>query len=193
MKGTAADDAAGLIGAKPPDADALASPEVPMSLRVRIVSARLAGGDFARQVADEVAEMIDDGRLSLAVGAEILRAIKPRDQPQRGDFQVGDTRGGDGPLESPADGWGRGGADDWGGGGKNPAMRDVAPPSAAPGYLYLPDGKGRRAMTLTKGRKPTRLERKCELIKTGPFNVRPDMRAIERQVAREFELGLIAA
>jgi hypothetical protein len=187
MKGAAADDTAGVIGAKAPDADALADPSVSPGLRMRVVSARLYGGSFAQTVADEITAACDDGRLSLSVAAALLRAISPKNG-QAGGYEVGDTRGGSAPLGNPPDDWG---ADRMGFGG--PARRDVAPPSGEPGYLFPPDGKSRRALTLMKRRKPTRLERKCELIAVGPFDMAPDMAAIERQVAREFELGLLAA
>jgi hypothetical protein len=134
--------------------------------------------------------MVDDGRLSVDIAAALLRAIDPKDQPGRGDWQVGVT----GPIDSPPDGWGRGGTDRWGGGGKGPAMCDIAQPSDNPGYLFSTDWReGKKMRGLTKRRKLTRLERKCELIKAGPFDEAPDMRAIEIQVAREFELGLLTA
>jgi hypothetical protein len=180
--------------------EALADPSVPPSLRMRVVSAVMSGGAFAAQVKDEIAEMVDDGRLSTAVGTAILRAIPATEAP-RGQWRVGDTTGGSGAISSPPDDWGIGGTDDWGVGGRRPAMRDIAPPSDAAGFLYPPSGKSRSG-TVRKmaprgsraDRKLTRLERRCQLIATdGPFDEAPDMQAIERQIAREFELGLLAA
>jgi hypothetical protein len=181
--------------ARAKDAAALADPSVSQALRTRVVAAALSPRSaFAAELKDEIAEMVDDGRLSVDIAAALMRAIDPKDQPQRGEWRVGDTRGGDLAISSPVDDWGVGGTDRWGGGGKGPAMRAIAPPSSAPGYLYPPDGKSRRALTLTKGRKLTRLQRRCQLIATdGPFDTAPDMRAIEKQIAKEFELGLIAA
>ena len=70
--------------------EALTDPSVPPPLRMRVVSAVMSGGAFADEVRDEIAEMVDDGRLSVAVGAAILRALglKPSSD---GDFQVGST------------------------------------------------------------------------------------------------------
>jgi hypothetical protein len=174
------------------DLDALGDPEVPQDVRNIVVAAVMRGGEYARQAADRVAQMVDDGLISAAVGAAALRAINLK-PAMTGDFQVGDGSGGDGRISSPPDGWGVGGTDPWAG-GKRPAMRDIAPPSDAPGYLYPPGAKSRRALTLAKGRKLTRLERTCQLIATdGPFDTAPNMTAIRKQVAREFELGLLAA
>jgi hypothetical protein len=173
------------------DLDALGDPEVPQDVRNIVVAAVMRGGQYAREAADRVAQMVDDGLISAAVGAAALRAINLKPSMD-GDFQVGDGSGGTGRISSPPDSWGVGGTDPWAG-GKRPAMRDIAPPSDAPGYLYPPDGKSRRALTLAKRPKLTRLQRKCQLINEGPFDEAPDMRAIEKQVAREFELGLVAA
>ncbi len=64
------------------------------------------GGEFARQVADEVAEMVDDKCLDPAVGAAILRVLRASN-PEPGTAQGGDGMGGDGPVDS------------WGGAGKS--------------------------------------------------------------------------
>jgi hypothetical protein len=160
-----------------------------------VVAAVMRGGAYAREAADRVAQMVDDGLISVSTGAAALRAINLKPS-MTGDFQVGDTEGGDGHISSPPDDWGVGGTDPWAG-GKRPAMRDIAPPSDASGFLYPPSGKGRsapKALGLTKRRKLTRLERTCQLIATdGPFDAAPNMTAIEAQVAREFKLGLLTA
>jgi hypothetical protein len=51
----------------------------------------------------------------------------------------------------------------------------------------------RLAKLASERRRPTRLERKCQLIAAGPFNVKPNMAAINATVEREFKQGLLAA
>jgi hypothetical protein len=191
MKGAAPDESFRTA----PDADALASPSVSQALRMRVVAAVQYGGAFARQVADEIADMVDDGRLTPAVGAAILRVIA-LEPAQGGDFQVGLT----GPLDSPPDNWGEGGNDLWGGGGKQPARRDVAPPSHAFGYLFPPSGKGRALGTMRE--MPPRgalsrsewtseeLEKICRMIRDWPGDGAPDVQKIYEIVRRERRLGL---
>jgi hypothetical protein len=179
-------------------AEALADPRIPQSLRQRVVSAVMVGGGFAQEVGSEIAEMVDDGRLDPATAAAIMRALNPREDMD-GDYQAGTGDGGD-AVVATGDAWARRGSDPWAG-GKGPVGRDVAPaPGAdASGFLYPPELKRRTLQGLAKyasertKRKLTRLERKCELIEQGPFNVKPEMRAIEKQIEREFRAGLLAA
>jgi hypothetical protein len=186
------------------DAEALSDPSVSQALRTRVVAAALSPASaFAAELKDEIVEMCDDGRLSVDIAAALLRAINPKNG-QAGGYEVGDTRGGDAPLGSLPVDWG---ATLMGGGGPakpsppaagRPGPAPVgplyAPASDNPGYLFDTSWReGKKMRGLAKRPKLTRLQRKCQLINEGPFNEAPDMRAIEKQVAREFELGLIAA
>jgi hypothetical protein len=176
-------------------AEALADPAIPPELRNKVIAAILVGGEFAARVASSIADLADSDQLEPAVAAAILRALNPKPDMD-GDYQVGDGSGSSSGVAT-GDAWARGGSDPWAGGkGPAPAKPLYAEPSDNPGYLFSTDwreGKARTLRGLTKRGKPTRLERKCELIAAGPFNVAPDMKAIERQVEREFKLGLLAA
>ena len=136
---------------------------MPDALRNRIIAARLYGGELSSNVADEVGDMIDDGRLSSDVGAAILRGLRPRPS-QAGDVQVGDGAEGDSRLGNPPDGWGA----LWVGGAR-PANPDYAPPSLEPGYLYPPSLKqSRRGRGLFKrgSRSLAELRRIAELMES---------------------------
>jgi hypothetical protein len=172
-------------------AQALADPRIPQDLRQRVVSAVMVGGEFAQAVASEIAEMVDDGRLDPATAAAIMRALAPRED-MNGDYQAGTGDGGDAAIATGS-AWARPLGDPWAG-GRGPIEPDYAPapPADANGFLYPPQLKRRTAHGLTKRGRLTRLERKCELIAAGPFNVKPDMKAIERRVALEFKQGLLA-
>jgi hypothetical protein len=87
------------------DLDALGDPEVPQDVRNIVVAAVMRGGEYARETADRVAQMVDDGLISAAIGAAALRAINLKPSMD-GDFQVGLT----GPVETPPDGWAPAGA-----------------------------------------------------------------------------------
>jgi hypothetical protein len=158
----------------------LSDERIPAELRLKVIAARLVGGAFAAEVGDVISDMLDDGRIDPAIAAALLRALRPG---AAGTAQAGDGAGGDGPVEVSSFGWPR------------PVNADYAPapPADANGFLYPPDLKARTLHGLAKRGKPTRLERKCELIKKGPMGVKPDLRAIERQVEVEFRQGLLVA
>jgi hypothetical protein len=163
-------------------AEAVASPQVPDALRNRVVAARLFGGSMAGAVADEVGEMIDDGRLSPDVGAAILRGLRAS---APGTAQGGDGEGGDAPVDvSPF-------------GQPRPINPDYAPapPADANGFLYPPQLKAQRGHGLMKrgSRSMAELKRIAQLIEESPPGRAPNMAAIEAQVAREKRLGLLRA
>jgi hypothetical protein len=171
-------------------AEALADPQIPPDLRNRTVGALMNGGAFARNVADEVSEMVDDDRVSPAIGAAILRAIDLKPS-QVGDVQASDGSGGDNPIGNPPDAWGA----PWMGGGR-PANPDYAVPSLESGYLYPPRLKSSRmghGLAKRSKRSTAELRRICELIEASPDGVAPDMKKIEAIVARELRQGLLRA
>jgi hypothetical protein len=122
-------------------------------LRNKVLAGRLYGGPFAQEVADEISDMLDGGRIDPAIAAALLRALALR-PGQAGDVQAGTGDGGDARILNPPDGWGAGGTDRWGGGGKEPAAPRYGEPSNNPGFLFSTDwreGKSRRGHGLMKG------------------------------------------
>jgi hypothetical protein len=168
----------------------LSDERIPAELRLKVIAARMYGGEFARSVGDEIDDALDDGRIDPAIAAALLRALGPRED-MNGDYQAGTGDGGD-AGHATGDAWARPLGDPWAG-GKGPIKPPYAPPSSDPGYLLPIDAKRRMASGLMKRGRLTRLERKCELIAAGPFNAKPNMKAIEAQVEREFKQGLLAA
>jgi hypothetical protein len=180
--------------------DALGGSEVPQEVRNIVVAATMRGGEYAREVADRVAQMVDDEIISPAIGAAALRAINLK-PAMTGDFQVGVT----GPIDSPPDGWGVGGTDSWAG-GKRPAMRAIAPPSSNPGFLFdtsAREGKSKRPVDLTKGMNAAsravsgrsawtlaELHKICRMIEDWPGDGAPNMQEIYSRVLAERRSGL---
>jgi hypothetical protein len=160
----------------------LSDERIPADLRTKVIAAVMRGGAFAQEVADDISDMLDEGRIDPATAAAVLRALRAG---AAGTAQGGDGSGGDGPVEVSPFGW------------PTPVRPDTAPPppSDANGFLYPPELKRRTASGLAKrGKLPllTRLQRRCQLIEQGDFNVAPNMKAIEKQIEREFKLGLLA-
>jgi hypothetical protein len=86
------------------DYDTIIDPGLPDGVRTKLIAALMFGGEFARQVASEVAEMVDDGRLDPSAGAALLRALRATEL-QSGTAQSGDGAGGEDRRAADADGW----------------------------------------------------------------------------------------
>lgn len=92
------------------DYDTIIDPGLPDGVLTKLIGALMFGGEYARRIASEVAEMVDAGRLDPSAGAAILRALRATEL-QSGTAQGGDGGGGNGPAN----------ADDWAGMGSGKA------------------------------------------------------------------------